>query len=304
MGVREGQWGITADSDQLQALNYFAGGQTVQVAAEQAVLVNLTATPLTASVAGRLVDETGAAISGMTLVIQPVPFQGGNSSIYPVTEADGSFEALLFEGTWNIALECQDAQERGYVNTSIEVTIPATGSLTGVLLRVARATVQITGTVKDASSNPIANLQIDAGALINGTYYMAGCITTDAQGAFTIQVMPGNWLVSLRSDELEARGFSPMPGQSVQVAGGVNVVHFVVQSAAGPIQLSNPTRLADGRLEFQVSGRAGDTYVVEGSSTLAPGSWSLVTSMVAPSATFTLTANEPVQTLRFYRLRK
>jgi hypothetical protein len=81
-------------------------------------------------------------------------------------------------------------------------------------------------------------------------------------------------------------------------------MNFVVQSAAGPIQLSNPRRLANGRLEFQVSGRAGDTYVVEGSTTLSQGSWGTVTTVVASTTTVTITADEPVQTVRFYRIRK
>ncbi|MGZ8938065.1 MAG: carboxypeptidase regulatory-like domain-containing protein, partial [Limisphaerales bacterium] len=304
MGVTQGQWGISADSDQLQALNYFVNGSTVQVVADQSVLVTLTATELTAGISGRLVDETGAAISGMTLVIQPVPFQGGgNNSIYPVTGADGSFEVSLFGGTWNVALECEDAQARGFVSPSIDVTVPQTGSLSNVLVRVTRATSQITGTVRDAAANPIANLQIDAGASIDGTFYNAGCVTTDAQGTFSISVVPGNWTVNLRTDELEARGYAAVAGQNVVVGAGANVVNFVVPTA-GPIQLNNPRRLGDGRLEFQVSGSAGTTYIVEGSTTLLPGSWNAVTTVVAAGATITITATEPVQTARFYRIRK
>ena len=305
IGVTPGQWGISAERDQLQALNYFVSGQNAQVAADQAVLVNLVATELTASISGRLVDETGTAVSGVTLVIQPVPFQGGgNNSIYPVTSADGSFEASLYGGTWNIALECGDAQERGFVSSFTNVVVPQTGSLSNVIIRVPRATVQITGTVKDSAANPIANLQIDANALINGASYHAGCLTTDAQGAFTINVVPGNWMVNLRTDELEARGFAAMPGRNIVVGGGANVVNFIVQSAAGPIQLSNPRRLANGRLEFQVSGRTGDTYVVEGSTTMSQGSWGTITTVVAATPTVTITADEPVQTVRFYRIRK
>lgn len=302
VGVGAGQWWLAADEDQMQALGLFVNGPLVTIVAGQAVETNLVATPLNATISGRLIDANGAGIADATLVVQPEPFQGG-SAVYPVTEADGSFQAVVYGGTWNIAMECNEALARGYVNTYTNVTVAVNGTVSGVVPKLGNAMRQINGTVKDENLNAVVGIQVDAWANINGVNYYVGCGETDQNGTYLLGVMPGTWNVTVSAFELQQRGYEPTLTQQVTVSGGPVTVDFTARRP-GPIGLNNARRLSDGRFQFEVSGRAGDTYVVEGSSTLAPNGWSDVSMQVATSGLFTITINEPAQTHRFYRLRK
>ena len=302
LAVSAGEWSIGADEQQLQPLGFFVSGAMVAIAGGQAVETNLIATRLNATISGRLIDANGSGIADAMLVVQPEPFQGG-SSIYPVTGPDGSFQAAVYGGTWRIAMECNEALTRGYVNTYTNVTVAVNGSLGGVVLKVGTASRQITGTVKDENSTPIVGIQVDAWATLNGVDYYVGCAETDLQGAYMLGVLPGTWNVNVPAFELEQRGYEPTPTQQATVSAGSAVVNFTVRRP-GPIQLGNVRQQSDGRFEFEVSGRAGDTYVVEGSSTMGPNGWSDVTTQVVSSAIYTITINEPAQAHRFYRLRK
>ena len=200
-------------------------------------------------------------------------------------------------------MECNEALARGYVNTYTNVTVAVNGTLAGVVLRVGNSTGQITGTVKDENSNPVIGIQVDAWANINGVNYYVGCAETDQQGAYVLGVMPGTWSVNVSAFELEQRGFEATPTQQTTVSVGTATVNFTARRP-GPIGLSNARRFSDGRFQFEVSGRVGDIYVVEGSSTLAPNGWSDVSTQVATTGLFTITVNEAAQAHRFYRLRK
>lgn len=302
LAVSAGDWWLAGDEDQLQVLGYFVSGPLVAISGGQAVETNLIATRLNATISGRLIDGNGNGIADATLVVQPEPFQGG-SAVYPVTEPDGSFQAAVYGGTWNIAMECNEALVRGYVNTYTNVTVAVNGSVSGVVLKLGNASRQITGTVKDEGLSAVVGIQVDAWANVNGVNYYVGCAETDQQGAYVLGVLPGIWNVNVSGFELEQRGYEGTPTQQATVNDGAAVVNFMVRRA-GPVQLSDMRRLTDGRFEFQVSGRVGDIYVVEGSSTLSVNGWIDVTTQVATSGLFTITIDEGPQAYRFYRLRK
>ncbi len=250
LGVRAGDWSVDVESWSVPAGYSSVGTSTdVTISAGQAVQSDLVLNTVTAHLRGQVRDDTGAPIPNLALVLQKYPFShGGNGSSYPMTDANGNFDLGVFSGDWNIALECTESQEKGLVNVADLDFIVINGvDQNGIVLTFPRSTYVITGSVKDNLNIPIAGVELDANFEIGGIRYFPGCISTDASGNYTLKVLHGDWEVSVRADDLEARGFNAVSPQIVTISGSNGVAHFIASPSTLPsLVSSSPANAATG----------------------------------------------------------
>ena len=241
-GVVAGTWSIGPSTDDLAARGYTGGaGESVTLSEGQAQQVDFVVQAITAHLRGQIKDDSGLPIPNMTIVVQPVPLMpSGIGSIYPMTDNNGNFDVGVRGGTWNIDLECNEAQTRGYVNVGgPDFNVTDGVDQNGIMLTFPRSTFVITGTVKDSLNNPIEGVELDANSTAPGSSYNAGCVATDSGGNYQIKVIDGSWQVSVRTEDLNARGFNGVNTQSVIIAGGNGVANFVATPL--PPEITSPT---------------------------------------------------------------
>ncbi|WP_170266493.1 carboxypeptidase regulatory-like domain-containing protein [Brevifollis gellanilyticus] len=249
-GVLAGTWSVGVLPETLPAGYAGAGpGTEVTVIAGQALEANLVVSAVTAHLRGQIRDDTGAPIPNITLVLQKLPITpSGAGSSYPSTDANGNFDLGVYAGTWNIALECVESQEKSFVNVA-DLNFAVTDGVdqNGMVLTFPRSTFVITGTVKDTANNPIAGVQVDAGAVVGNIRYFPGCVATDANGAYTLRVLNASWEVSVRQDDLANHGYNPVESQNVVISGSNGVANFVATDSAAPsLDSSLPANGATG----------------------------------------------------------
>lgn len=237
VGVLAGDWDVEVVPESLPPGYADAGtGAQVTVTAGQALETNLTLSAVTARLRGQIRDDTGSPIPNITLVLQKLPMSpNGAGSTYPSTDANGNFDLGVYAGTWNIALECVESQEKSFVNVAdLDFAVTDGVDQNGIVLTFPISTFAITGTVKDAANNPIAGVQVDAGAMVGSIRYFPGCVATDANGAYTLRVLNASWEVSVRQNDLADHGYNPVAPQNVVISGSNGVANFVATDAAAP----------------------------------------------------------------------
>ena len=95
----------------------------------------------------------------------------------------------------------------GYVQTNIN---PGQAIEQDFNLKYAPYT--ISGTVQDVNGNPIGGVTVFATATnINGLNYQAFDATTAANGTYSLNVCPGNWIVGLATNSLASLGYDIFP---------------------------------------------------------------------------------------------
>ena len=244
-GVVSGSWSNGPDNDALGARGYTEEtGANVTLSAGEAKQVDFVVQAITAHLRGQIRDDAGTPIANITIVVTPVPGDPtGSESIYPTTDNNGNFDVGVRGGTWDIGLECEEAQERSYVNVdNSDINVTDGVDQNGIVLNFPRSTFVITGTVKDTLNNPIAGVQLDAHSTGQGTFYFPGCVVTDAGGNYQIKVIDGSWQVSVRTDDLNARGFNGVNPKSVTIAGSNGVANFIATPL--PPEITSPTSAA------------------------------------------------------------
>ena len=303
MGVLAGTWGVGVEPDSLPAGYTTGTGTNVTLNAGQAVQANLILSAVTAHLRGQLRDDSGAPISNMTIVVQKYPFnQSGAGSSYPMTDANGNFDAGVYAGTWNIALECVEANQRSLVNQGgYDYTVVDGVNQIGLVLTFQRSTGVITGTVKDTLNNPIAGVQLDANITGTGIHYYSGCVATDASGTYTIRVLNNSsWNISVRTSDLNARGFNGVSGQTVNISGGNGVANFVASRLQLTI-LSSPGQIQAQGFNLSVAVEPGRNYRLQASTNLTL--WIDLTSFTGGGSPFQyLDSGATTLNRRFYRV--
>jgi hypothetical protein len=206
---------------------------------------------------------------------------GGAGSLYPTTDGTGSFDVVVPDGTWSIALECESAQQRSFVNVNnYNFVVTNNTDVNGILLTFPVSTATISGTITDIFGNPVVGVQLDANS---GSYY-PGCVTSDGAGNYQIKVIDGTWNLTVRAAQLYARGYTSAPTQNVSVSGGNQTLHFVVT----PIRpmLSQP-RIVSGQFQFNLSGFDVRRYRIESSTNLT--TWTILGTNQTTGGTLTFT---------------
>ncbi len=244
-GVLSGTWSVGPEGDSLIARGYAGGaGTSVTLSDGQAKQADFVLQAVTAHLRGQIRDDLGTPIANISIVVSPLPQDpDGIGSVYPTTDNNGNFDVGVRGGAWNIGLECNEAQSRGYVDVgNLDFNVTDGVDQNGIVLTFPQSTFVITGTVKDTFNNPIAGVELDANSTGPGTFYNPGCVATDANGNYQIKVINGSWQVSVRNEDLNSQGFNGVSSQSVNIAGGNGVANFVAVPL--PPEITSPTSAA------------------------------------------------------------
>ncbi len=245
LAVLAGDWSVSPESDALLAGGFTGSyGQQVTLNAGQAVRLDFDLQAATAHLRGQVKDDAGVPIPQIEIVVSPLPMDPtGADSFYPETDANGNFDVGVRGGSWNIALECNQAQQRGYVDVSgYDFQVTDGVDQNNIALTFPVSTATITGFVRtaDPSHRPVAGVELDANQQINqSSSYFPGCVPTDANGMYTIKVLGGTWRVAVRDDDLNSRGFQAVAEQNVNISGGSGSADFLVSEL--PPEITSPT---------------------------------------------------------------
>ncbi len=305
VGVFAGTWQVGPESDLLLALGYAPGtGTNVTLTTGQAVAADFVLRGVTAHLRGQIKDDAGAAITNFMIVVQPVPVQpGGAGSVYPTTDANGFYDAGVYAGTWNIALEAVAAQSSGYVNISgINYVVADNVDQTNNLV-FPKATATITGSVRNSLNQPIAGVTVDSNQPINGnSSYLADNVITDSNGNYQLRTLGGSWTVSVRSSDLNSRGYSGVNNQTATISGGTATANFVALPV--PTAMSLPTPLAANQFRFTVTTPAPVVYgySFQYSTNARPGTWVTLLTTNPSTGSFQFTDATATNAARFYRV--
>lgn len=304
LGVVADNWNAGPDSAAVAAAGYSSGSSTnLTLIGGQALPADFVLQGVTAHLRGQVKDDLGNAITNIEIVVQTVPLQGnGNNALYPTTDGNGNFEVGVYGGTWNLALECVSAQNRGYVDISgLNETVVDGVDQNGLVLTFPRATGLITGRVTDPVGNPIAGVTLDASQPINaGSAYIPGCVTTDLNGVYQIQVLSGAWTVTVRNDDLNALGYNAIASTNVTMVAGAATANFTA-----PVTLTAPRFKAGGFSQatgafFTVSGPVAHTNTLQYSTNLV--NWLTLTNALLTNAIWQVfDPAATTQNHRFYR---
>jgi RNA polymerase sigma factor (sigma-70 family) len=237
-GLRAGPWEVAAGSQQLGAFG--TAPKIVQLARGKTEDVTIDMV-YGASISGRVVDQTGAPVPGVTVAFMHT---GANDMGMSATAMDGSFRAATMTGGGKYRAEVSTVATIGPRRTPLR---PATGTefplvtladgnseVTGVVLAVKLERFAISGIVVDADGAPVPDARVIA-ELAEGDseprFYQglqSPTSTTDADGRFTIdELLSGTYA-------LRARAPAGLDGTLLGVRAGSSG-NRVVLPAAGAI---------------------------------------------------------------------
>ena len=233
LGVIGANWNVSPNGDDLAPYGYISNqGTNLTLADSAAAQVQFVAQRAASHLSGQVHDDQGTPISNITIVVSPS--NDPNGGIYPSTDANGNFDVGVSAGAWTISLECVSAQASGYVNTYYNYTVTDGVDQNGLQLTFPMATATLSGTIKDSQNNPVVGVDLDANDTVG---HSVGCVPTDANGNFSLKVLPGTWTLSVSSDELAGLGYGLVASTNIVITGNSGSASFVVQKYA-PIQIT------------------------------------------------------------------
>lgn len=303
VGVVAGTWSVGPDTDSLVARGILASPTNATIANAQAIRLDFVSRAVTAHLTGQVVNDLGVPLSNFALVVQPVPLNGGGAnSYYPSTDSSGNFDIGLTAGTWNIALESQQAANSNLVSFSIDRVVVDNVNQSGLIFVAYRSTQQITGFVREGSTG-VTNVQLYGGTTLNGTNYVSPATYTDSNGNYAMKVINGTWLVQLNNFDINQRGYFSANSQTVPISGATGTANFSLTRYSNTITLANPSRIGN-QFSVQATGDNGRNYVLEVTTNLrTPISWTPVTTNSQSGANFQATDNAATGSARYYRMR-
>jgi hypothetical protein len=262
------------------------------VSSGQAVQENFVLQPVTAFLSGVVMDNFGNPIGNIELIADPTNDPTGSLNESFQSAPDGSFSVGVGAGAWNLFVECNTANSSNLISEELTINVTSGFNVSNLVLIAQHATAAIFGRVTGSSGNPLSSVSIFANASAGGAYYVSGCISTDANGDYSILAFPGEWTVG--------GNYPGMTNENVTVSGTNSVMlNFVISAQTGPPTLSHPT-LSGGQVQFQVNGNNGQEYRVDTSTNLLPIGWQPVyTNFGTFPFTATVTTNSKA---RFYRV--
>ena len=303
LGVAAGVWSVGPDTKALIDRGLLATSTNATIAGGQAVRIDFTSRAVTARLTGQGRDNFGVPLANFMLVVQPVPLvPNGAGSYYPSTDASGNFDVGVSAGTWNIALESERTAASNLVRFTVDLPVVDNVNQSGLVFVALRATQQITGFVREGSTG-IKNVQMYGNATINGTNYLAGASFTDGSGNYLMKVANGNWSVQLNNFDLNQRGYSGAPNQTVSINNGPGVANFSIARFTNLITLTNATR-SGSVFSFFIVGEQGRNYVLETATNLRnPVAWTPVSTNQQTGPNIFYSDNQTAGVARYYRAR-
>jgi hypothetical protein len=238
INVGNGAWTVgvnCGDGDHNLGSQYLCPDtQTVNIANNNGT-ANFTALLAPSRISGTVKDSGSTPIANVA-VYAYLP-AGGDGSAYATTDGSGHYSFNVANGTWNVGLNCcgnNALSQLGYLCVG-EQSTTVNNSTNVVNFTVPPAPYQITGHLRDASNNPIANVGVYAG----NNFYNA-CATTDSSGFYRLYVTNGDWYVNLDCNALSSLGYLCPGGLSVTISNATAVADFSTIQA--PYQITGWVR--------------------------------------------------------------
>ncbi len=298
IGILAGDWDANADTESLAAMGYVAeSSPRFSIAAGQALQRNFVAARFTAFLAGRVIDESGAAVADMG--IRANDDQGRYSSAN--TGTNGTFAMGVLDGTWSLRLDYNEDVPQKFVYPEISVTVSNGVSVSNIVYQVLRATNTVSGTLQDYYGNPVSGLSVYAFAVINGQQYSPSGNYTIGNANYSLMLSAGTWQIGIECYSAMDVGYNCPPLKTIVLPGGGSTLDFRLLSFPGVTTLDSVSRLQNGQLHFRINGTIGYDYQIESSTDLFSWTPLWTTNSAAPPFDFIDSANPSNQVRRFYR---
>jgi hypothetical protein len=200
----------------------FSSAPLVTLTAGNNVTTNVSLTPATQTISGRLIDGANSnGIPGIFFFVQ----SSGGQAVLAYTDASGNFNIPVTAGQWKLRPDSDPLSQVGYIAPGNKVTVDtSTGSVSGITLTAYKATALFYGFLKNSTNSPLAGIQIAADTQDN-SYKASG--VTDINGYYTIGVLATNWNVGPSSDRLTPLGYTSSGTNSAINAGQAIRIDFV-----------------------------------------------------------------------------
>lgn len=229
VGARPGDWWIAPDNQELAARGYTGSGTNVTLVANQAVKADFVLGLVTAHLAGRVLDETGAPVDGAW--VSAWDEQGGQSGTS--TDQAGNFDLGVAGGNWYVRVSTDDLRQRGLVGPQLPLSLGDGETRSGIVLLARHSTREITGQIRTSSGHPLEGISVYASYVIGTTNY-TDTVNTDASGNYRLTVFPGSWDVWPECHDLQIIGLSCLTSGRVLVGGGNATLNLVVDGGGPP----------------------------------------------------------------------
>jgi hypothetical protein len=301
--VINGTWSLSLSCDTLQQQNYDCPPNQNATINNNNATINFTLQSFlnTASINGRVVNGTGAAISGIQVGAVRQSTQTSRSG---TSQNDGSFRIPVYAGAWDLyVFNLPDGLIASQVS---QITVADGSDVNNVLIKLLTADATITGTVKDTAGAAIAGVKIYSSSTIDGFNYFPPFSVTDASGAFTLQVSRATWNVMVDCAQLSDRQLRCPSMMSADATSGSATVNFIVQSENAPSQpeIQSPSINLSGQIpifRFTLSGQPG-TYDIYGAPDLN-SAWTQIRTTVITAGGNTATPEFDPGAYRFFRVQ-
>lgn len=135
------------------------------------------------------------------------------------TDGLGAVSLPVQAGDLHVMLSSEDLAELGYIAAPEQQVTIADGQTTPVAFRLVRGESTITGVVRDGGV-PLTNLLV---SLRDDNGWHLATVRNGAAGVYNFPVMAGDYSVQPEGRELVNRGYAPVSGTAVSVAGGSTV---------------------------------------------------------------------------------
>ncbi|HEY6227241.1 MAG TPA: carboxypeptidase-like regulatory domain-containing protein [Verrucomicrobiae bacterium] len=269
-----GNWGLSLSCDDLQSQNYDCPQTQFATINNNNATVNfnLTTFVVTASINGKVVDGSGAGLSGVQI---GAINQGSNNSRSSTSGPDGSFSIPVYAGQWSLQLFNPSPN---YIAPVQQITVTDGVNVNNVQFKVLQADATITGTLKSSTGAAVSGIRIYASATVGNVNYFVPVSTTDPSGNFSFTVSRGTWNLSVDCNDLDAQNFTCAGIQAVDTSSGsATPTITVTPKVSTPLQIDSPTLDQSGQIpifRFALHGSSG-TYDIYGTPALG-SPWTLV----------------------------
>jgi hypothetical protein len=212
-GINAGNnWNVSTDNTNPALAGFVPpSGQSFSITPNLAQAANFTTQNVTAYVNGTvdygILNGNGIVTNGNTPVANltlQADLQNTNNfvEVQSTTDDNGNFSLGLFGGVWNVQVNYNNNNNDN--NNSAPMVIGESGNITvtdnvninNIPFLVLNGTNQITGTVLNASNQPVTGTTVTGTANISGNNYTIQ-VQTDNSGNYSLPVVNGNWTLNL-----------------------------------------------------------------------------------------------------------
>jgi len=295
-------------------LSNFGSPSTVSLTSGGSPTQNITLTPATTSVSGKVADaSTGTGLGGVQLLLSN---SSGLSGI-TTTNADGTYSIPVTASQWNFEVSSISLARLGYVAFQNQSSAPTpnttVGAASGVNISLPKVTSLVYGTVTNSASVPQPGITVGAS---DGTSTYDSGTSTDSNGNYVLGATTGSWYVSIPNDSPGLSGYIVPTGQSLSLTTGQAAQqNFTLTSVTSNLQgvVTNNGIPASG---IQIGASNQTTYqwiqtttAADGSFNLGvlPGTWSVQlettsadsNNLVGPSLVYTISNGQTISSISY-----